>query len=203
MQQAPPRSRPSRGFLMICSTDISMSNCPVTVRPRSRADRNRRQGKRAGRWSGPRFVSRDSACTGLPGHREGDVPALGGRPCRLVRARISFLGAHDTDRSLEVLGDRRFSVLPYESVLHHRPDDFDRLRAAVRDHLGPSHMVEYHVERGRADEQDLVAELSRHFDDVVIFSHSSTQSRLWQSAKKLGLVNTFSVRAIGHNPSRR
>jgi 2-polyprenyl-6-hydroxyphenyl methylase / 3-demethylubiquinone-9 3-methyltransferase len=173
----------------------------------------------------------------------------------------NFSAVHDTDGSLAVLGDRRFSLLLYASVLHHIPDYVSSVRAAVRDHLEsggavltfqdplwyprlgvvartvsgvayfswrltqgnlkrgiatrwrrirgqyredePSDMVEYHVTRAGVDEEALAAELSRYFNDVVMFTYWSTQSSVWQRiGERWGLINTFGVRATGYDPSR-
>jgi 2-polyprenyl-6-hydroxyphenyl methylase / 3-demethylubiquinone-9 3-methyltransferase len=77
-----------------------------------------------------------------------------------------------------------------------------RMRGRYRDDE-PADMVEYHVTRGGVDERAFAAELSRYFDDVVMFTYWSTQSRLWQwVGERWGLVNTFGVRATGYDPSQ-
>jgi 2-polyprenyl-6-hydroxyphenyl methylase / 3-demethylubiquinone-9 3-methyltransferase len=78
-----------------------------------------------------------------------------------------------------------------------------RIRGQYREDE-PADMVEYHVTREGVDEQALAAELSRYFDEVVMFTYWSTQSRLWQRlGESWGLVNTFGLRATGYDPSRQ
>jgi SAM-dependent methyltransferase len=172
-----------------------------------------------------------------------------------------FSAVHDADGSLEALGDRRFSLILYASVIHHIPDYTGSLRNAISRHLRPggavvtfqdplwyprlglvtravsrasyfwwrlaqgnlrrgiatrwrrirgqyrpdepADMVEYHVTRRGVDEQAVAAELSRYFRDIATFTYWSTQSSLWQRVgERLGLVNTFGVRATGYDPSR-
>jgi 2-polyprenyl-6-hydroxyphenyl methylase / 3-demethylubiquinone-9 3-methyltransferase len=173
----------------------------------------------------------------------------------------NFSAILDADGSLERLGDRRFDLLLYASVVHHIPDYIGGLRSSVKNHLrhggavltfqdplwyarlsrisrtlslvayfswrltqgnikrgvatrwrrfrrvyredDPADMVEYHVTRQGVDEQALVREFSLYFDDVVIFRYWSTQSKPWQRiGERLGLVNTFCLRATGYDPSR-
>lgn len=169
----------------------------------------------------------------------------------------SFDVLFDPDGSMATLGNRRFALVLYASVLHHIPDYLsaisnacDRyllpggtlvtlqdplwyrsLRRGVRraselmylswrltrgnllrgvaSRVGrmrhglrpdqPADVVEYHVIRAGVDQDSIKALLQPRFADVRVTSYWSTHAAIWQSlGERLGLRNTFTVRARGH-----
>jgi len=169
----------------------------------------------------------------------------------------SFEGLFDPDGSLAALGNRRFSVVLYASVLHHIPDYLTAMAEACDRHLlaggtlltlqdplwypslprgvhgaseamylswrltrgdflrglasrtrrlrkdlrsdQPGDMVEYHVVRDGVDQDSIQRLLEPRFASVALTGYWSSHAAIWQSlGERLGLRNTFAVRARGH-----
>lgn len=73
-----------------------------------------------------------------------------------------------------------------------------RLRGDLRpDETGD--MVEYHVVRDGVDQDSVERLLQPRFEDVTLMRYWSTHAAIWQSVgERLGLRNTFALRARGH-----
>ena len=168
-----------------------------------------------------------------------------------------FEVAFDPDGTMSGLGDERYALILYASVLHHIPDYLTALTDACRHLLPggtlltfqdplyysslqrgvhatsdamylswrvtrgellqglvnrtrrmrndlsieePSDMVEYHVVRDGVDQAAIKRVLLPRFDSVEVTSYWSAHAGIWQRVgEKLGICNTFAVRARGHN----
>lgn len=76
---------------------------------------------------------------------------------------------------------------------------FRRIRGAY-DESKPGDMIEYHVVRSGVDEEALREWLAPRFEDVIVERYWSNQSGIAQRiGERLGMTNTFAIRATGYH----